>query len=165
MSLRIWFQAIHGVSAVKSGIDILPMILSFVVGSILSGGLVTAIGYYTPFLILGSILAGVGTGLVSTFKTNSGSGKWISYQIICGLGMGMGVQQPQIANQAVLDMKDVPTGTSIVVFVQTLGTFILSVFSFVRVLTRSPRRRHPLHLHRPKRIHQQTRREPQKTCP
>ncbi|KAJ7460118.1 DHA14-like major facilitator [Mycena galericulata] len=119
--IPIWFQAIRGVSAVHSGIDNLPMVLSLVVASIIAGGLITSVGYYTPFMIASSVITAVGTGLVSTFKVNTNHTKWIPYQLICGLGVGFGLQQPMIAAQTVLDMKDVPIGTSIIVFAQTLG--------------------------------------------
>ncbi|KAJ7197954.1 major facilitator superfamily domain-containing protein [Mycena pura] len=117
----IWFQAIHGVSAVHSGIDNLPLILSLVVGSILAGGLITRIGYYAPFMIAGSVIAAVGTGLVSTVTTTSNHMRWIPFQVICGLGIGIGQQQPVLAAQTVLDPRDIPTGTSIIMFGTTVG--------------------------------------------
>lgn len=43
--LPIWFQAVKGASAVKSGIMNLPMVLTLVISSILSGIAVTLIGY------------------------------------------------------------------------------------------------------------------------
>lgn len=43
--LPIWFQAVKGASAVKSGIMNIPMILSLVIMSVIAGGLVTVIGY------------------------------------------------------------------------------------------------------------------------
>ncbi|KAF7314331.1 Major facilitator superfamily transporter [Mycena kentingensis (nom. inval.)] len=120
--LPIWFQAIKGVSAVKSGIDNLPMILSLVIASLIAGGVITAIGYYTPFLILSSILMGIGAGLITTFKaTGTGHSAWIGYQIIYGFGVGFGMQQPIMAAQTVLDLPDIPTGTSLLMFLQTLG--------------------------------------------
>ncbi|KAJ7111214.1 MFS transporter [Mycena epipterygia] len=119
--LPIWFQSIRGVSAVHSGIDNLPMILSLVVASIVAGGLITKFGYYTPFMIVSSVLTAVGAGLISTLKVDSGHTKWIPYEIICGLGVGLGMQQPILAAQAVLDLKDVPIGTSMIMFAQTLG--------------------------------------------
>ncbi|KAJ6615069.1 MFS transporter [Mycena sp. CBHHK59/15] len=119
--LPIWFQAIKGVSAVQSGIDNLPLILSLVVSSILAGGLITQIGYYTPFMILSSVLAAVGTGLLSTLKVDSRSSHWMGFEILCGLGVGFGMQQPMLAAQAVLELKDVPVGTSVIMFAQTLG--------------------------------------------
>ncbi|KAJ5675785.1 Sucrose symporter plant [Penicillium macrosclerotiorum] len=60
-----WFQAIRGVTAVRSGIDSLPMILSNVIGIILSGGLTTKFGYNAPFFIASSIIMSIGAGLVT----------------------------------------------------------------------------------------------------
>ncbi|CAK5276200.1 unnamed protein product [Mycena citricolor] len=119
--LPIWFQAIKGVTAVKSGIDNLPMILSLVIASLIAGGIITAVGYYTPFMILSSILMGVGAGLLSTFTATTGHAHWIGFQIIYGLGVGFGMQQTIIAAQTVLELKDIATGTSLLMFIQTLG--------------------------------------------
>ncbi|KAJ7499726.1 DHA14-like major facilitator [Mycena latifolia] len=119
--LPIWFQAIKSVSAVKSGIDNLPMILSLVISSLVAGGIITVIGYYTPFMILSSVLMSIGVGLISTFTVNTGHAHWIGYQVIYGIGMGFGMQQPIMAAQTVLSLQDVPTGTALLIFMQTLG--------------------------------------------
>ncbi|KAF8144970.1 putative efflux pump antibiotic resistance protein [Mycena galopus ATCC 62051] len=119
--LPIWFQAIRGVTAVHSGIDNLPMILSLVVASLFGGIVITIIGYYAPFMIVSSIILAVGCGLISTLKVDSGHTKWIPFQFIAGIGVGLGQQQPMLAAQAVLDLKDVPIGTSMIMFSQTLG--------------------------------------------
>ncbi|RVD80194.1 uncharacterized protein DFL_008099 [Arthrobotrys flagrans] len=117
----IWFQAIKSVSATKSGIMNLPMILTLVIMSIVAGGSVTATGYYNPFVIASSILGTVGAGLMSTWEVDTAHPKWIGYQAIFGLGIGMGMQQPLIAVQAVLKHRDIATGTAIIIFSQTLG--------------------------------------------
>ncbi|KAI9683361.1 MAG: hypothetical protein M1829_005433 [Trizodia sp. TS-e1964] len=119
--IPIWFQAVKGVSAVDSGIRNLPMILGVVIFSIVGGGLTTVIGYYAPFMILGSVLISVGAGLLTTFAVDTGSDKWIGYQAIFGLGIGLGIQLPLIAVQAVLSLDDVPIGTAVIVFGQSLG--------------------------------------------
>ncbi|KAF8144972.1 MFS multidrug transporter [Mycena galopus ATCC 62051] len=119
--IPIWFQAIRGVTAVHSGIDNLPMILSLVVASLFGGIVITIIGYYAPFMIASSIIFAVGCGLISTLKVDSGHTKWIPFQFIAGIGVGLGQQQPMLAAQAVLDLKDVPIGTSMIMFAQTLG--------------------------------------------
>ena len=97
------------------------MLISCVVMSILSGGLVTLWGYYTPFMIIGTVLTAIGFGLITTFQPDTSSAVWIGYQILAGGGIGFGMQQPLIAVQTVLDIADVPTGTAIVIFMQTLG--------------------------------------------
>ncbi|KAI1329159.1 major facilitator superfamily domain-containing protein [Xylariaceae sp. FL0255] len=116
-----WFQAVQSVSAVESGIRNLPLLLAVVLASLISGGLVTAFGYYNPFMIFGTVLASIGGGLLTLFHPNISEGKWIGFQIIFGFGIGIGLQQPLIAVQTVLDIKDVPTGTAVVVFAQTIG--------------------------------------------
>lgn len=97
------------------------MILALVIMSIASGGAVTALGYYTPFVIASSILMAIGAGLISTFEVDTGNAKWIGYQIVYGFGVGFGMQQALIAAQTVLHLDDVPVGTSLIMFMQTLG--------------------------------------------
>jgi hypothetical protein len=119
--LPIWFQAIKGATATKSGIMNLPAILGLVVVSIIGGGLVTYLGYYTPFMLLSSVLMTVGAGLLTTFEVDTGSPKWIGYQFIFGAGVGFGMQQPLIAVQTALPKADIAIGTAIIMFSQTLG--------------------------------------------
>ncbi|KAM0141360.1 hypothetical protein ACHAP3_002222 [Botrytis cinerea] len=119
--LPIWFQAVKGDSAVKSGISNIPMVLTLVIVSIISGALVTTIGYYAPLMIVSSVIASIGIGLLTTFKPDTNHAAWIGYQCLAGIGIGFGMQQPLIACQTVLDISQVPTGTSVIIFVQTLG--------------------------------------------
>lgn len=119
--IPIWFQSIKGVSAVESGIRTIALVLSIVVASISAGGFTYKIGYYTPCMILSSIVIPVGAGLITTFKVDSGRGVWIGYQVVYGFGVGLGMQQPNMAVQTVLLRKDVPIGSSLVFFGQSLG--------------------------------------------
>ncbi|GJC99028.1 major facilitator superfamily transporter [Colletotrichum higginsianum] len=119
--LPIWFQAVQGVSAVESGVRSLPMLVGNLIFSLVAGAAVTTWGYYTPFMMLSSVLMCVGYGLISTFSPDTSSAMWIGYQIIAGAGVGVGMQQPLIAVQVVLDMVDVPTGTAIIIFTQQIG--------------------------------------------
>lgn len=119
--LPIWFQAIEGVSAVDSGIRLLPLVLSMVVASISSGALIARVGYYTPFMLFGCVLLSIGAGLLTTLQVDTGEGRWIGYQIIYGFGMGCTFQAPNLAAQTVLATKDVPVGTSLMFFSQLLG--------------------------------------------
>jgi MFS family permease len=119
--LPLWFQAVKGASAVKSGIMNLPMILTLVTVSICSGVGVTVVGYYAPLMIASTVFAAIGAGLLSSLKPDSDHQMWIGFQAICGIGVGLGMQQPLIAVQTVLDISLVPIGTSIIIFTQTLG--------------------------------------------
>ncbi|KAK5659189.1 hypothetical protein OQA88_1279 [Cercophora sp. LCS_1] len=119
--LPIWFQAVKGASAVDSGIMNLPMLIACVLMSIVAGAAVTFLGYYTPWMLVSVVFVTIGYGLITTFQPDTDRGKWIGYQIIAGAGIGFGMQQPLMAVQTVLDLADVPTGTAVIVFLQTLG--------------------------------------------
>ncbi|KAI0379851.1 putative MFS aflatoxin efflux pump [Hypomontagnella monticulosa] len=126
--LPIWFQAIKGVSAVDSGIHVLPITLSLVAASITNGIFVSKIGYYLPTMVIGTCLTSVGAGLLTTLQLDTGTGQWIGFQVIYGFGMGMCFQAPNLAAQTVLPTKDVPIGTSLVFFCQLLsGSIFISV--------------------------------------
>jgi len=79
--LPIWFQVIQGKSPQKSGLSLLPLLLSNVLAVISCGVLTSIVGYYTPFLIVGSALLIVGSALITTWSVNIGSGIWIGYQV------------------------------------------------------------------------------------
>lgn len=119
--IPIWFQAIKGTTATESGIRSLPMIMGVVLFSILSGGLVTTLGYYTPFMLFSSVMMAIGGGLIATWKVDTGHSQWIGYQAIYGIGVGSGMQQALMAAQTVLHIDDVPTGTAMIMFAQTFG--------------------------------------------
>ena len=90
----------------------------------MSGALVTNIGYYTPFMLAGTVLTSIGAGLLTTFEPNTNSSKWIGYQVLCGFGIGVGLQLPLIAVQTVLDMSEIPIATAMIIFMQLLGASI-----------------------------------------
>jgi len=126
--LPIWFEAIKGDSAVQAGIRILPLVLSMVGGSILAGTLTSTIGYYTPFLIVGTCIAAIGAGLLTTLQIRSSAGKWIGYQILYGLGLGCCFQSPTMAAQTVLPKRKVSVGASLMLFAMNLfGAIFVSV--------------------------------------
>ncbi|KAF3929689.1 hypothetical protein AA313_de0204746 [Arthrobotrys entomopaga] len=123
--LPLWFQSIKGVSAVDSGIRLLPLMLSIVLGSLIGGATTSKIGYYTPWAIFGSILLSVGAGLLTTLQADGTSAaKWIGYQIVYGLGMGVSFQTPNLAVQTVLPKPDIPIGLSFMFFGQLAGAAI-----------------------------------------
>lgn len=119
--LPIWFQAIKGASAFKSGIMCIPMVLSLVLANVITGIGTTVVGYYAPFYYASTIIMAIGAGLFTTFKTTTGHSEWIGYQALFGFGVGFGMQQALITVQTVLPLRDIPTGTAMSMFFQTFG--------------------------------------------
>ena len=121
----------------------LPMLLGVVSMAMISGVLITLIGYYVPFMIMSTAVAAIGIGLISTLELNSGSNIWIGFEALFGLGIGAGLMQAVLIPQTVLNINDTPTGTAAIIFFQTLGGAIMvstSNPSFVHTVPRRQRR-------------------------
>lgn len=112
--LPIYFQSIDDASPLESGVRNLAMIISVSIFTILSGGLVTAFGRYKPLMLLSSISATIGAGLIYTLDVGTPSARWIGYQILAGVGLGFGFQLPIIVAQATVDTSDLSSATAIV---------------------------------------------------
>jgi len=119
--IPLWFQAVKKASPERSGIMNLPLILGQVALLVISGRLVTKFGQYAAYMLASAVLATVGSGLMSTFTINTGSGEWISYQLINGMGRGIGFQMPLVAAQVFLAPRDIPVGAAVMTFFQSFG--------------------------------------------
>ena len=142
--LPIWFQAVRGISAEESGIRTIPFLLSNIIAAIPVGAAVSKIGYYTPFIWVGSAIFPVGNGLLYMLKVNSGPGQWIGYQVLSGFAAGACIQLPFIAVQCVLNTKDMPVGNAVAVFFNTMGGAI-GVSIAQNVFSNSLKREIPKH--------------------
>jgi hypothetical protein len=85
-----------------------------VIGSIISGGVVSKTGYAAPFMNVGAILATVATGLMYTFDIGTGLGKWIGYQALYGIAVGLGFQMAINTAQANATIGDMSSATATV---------------------------------------------------
>jgi hypothetical protein len=119
MPLR--FQTIDGLSAISSGIMTLPIMLGVVCSSIITGLAISYVGYCNPFIISSSLCMSVGIGLLTTLTSDTSRPALVCFQILLGLGLGMGIQSPISAVQAVLAPEYAPIGVSIIMFARTLG--------------------------------------------
>lgn len=116
--LPIYFQAIRNASALSSGLMVMPLILGYLVTAIISGVMTNITEYYNPSMFLCAVFASVGAGLVSTFDVNTPQSKWIGYQALLGIGIGFGLQQPNICAQNVLGDTEVPFGVAFINMMQ-----------------------------------------------
>ncbi|EED21292.1 efflux pump antibiotic resistance protein, putative [Talaromyces stipitatus ATCC 10500] len=123
--LPIYFQVVDGVSAAASGVRNLPLIISLVLTTILSGGLISVNGHYISWLYLSGVLSTIGTSLIYMLDIGSSSGRWIGFQIIAGVGFGAGVQLPIIVGQALSEPRDITLSTALMLFAQTIGGALL----------------------------------------
>ncbi len=79
----------------------------------IAGGAITVTGIYVPFLIGGAILTTIANGLLYTLDIGSPSSHWIGYQALAGIGIGLSIQVPIIANQSFVSMSEISSITAI----------------------------------------------------
>lgn len=120
--IPVYFQSVHGTSPIQSGVRNLPFIIAVTISTILSGAFISSTGLYQPLLIGGSVVATIGAGLLFMLDTNTGTGKWIGYQIVAGLGWGTSFQIPMIAVQGSVAPRDLASATGMLLCKSTLAS-------------------------------------------
>ena len=86
-----------------------------------AGSVTSLVGYYTPLMLLTSLLTPIATGLLTTLKVSMPLANLISYQALLGLGAGIGWQGPQVAAQRVCKESDIALGIAAIMFAQNFG--------------------------------------------
>ncbi|KAJ5888533.1 hypothetical protein N7495_008574 [Penicillium taxi] len=119
--LPIFFQTVKGDSALHSGTSTLPLLISYTLSLIFTGIAVSVIGKYAPFMHIGSAIASVGLGLLSTLTASTDLGRSIGSQILCGVGIGLALDGPQLAAQTVFEQTDVPIALTVVTTLMNFG--------------------------------------------
>ena len=67
------------------------------------------------------VLFAVGSGLITTFSVDSPLRIWFGYQVIAGLGIGIGFQTGIMVVQNVMPLEWIPVATASVQFFQSMG--------------------------------------------
>jgi hypothetical protein len=110
--LPIYFQSIDNVSPIESGVRNFALIIPVAIGLIIAGASITKTGVPIPFMVVGSAIATVASGLLYSLDLGSSTGKWIGYQIIGGFAWGLCFQVPMMAGQGRADLKDMSSVTA-----------------------------------------------------
>jgi EmrB/QacA subfamily drug resistance transporter len=85
-----WFvQGVIGTSATISGYVMMPMTLSLVLASAISGQLITKTGKYKMLALAGLLIMAVGMGLLMTMDSETTNGIAVIYMIVVGFGLGI----------------------------------------------------------------------------
>ncbi|KAK8067376.1 hypothetical protein PG997_014123 [Apiospora hydei] len=103
------------------------------------GGVISKTGIAMPFLLGGCALATVASGMLYNLDIGSGPGKWITYQVIAGIGYGTAFQIPVTIGQGMCSPVDLPSVTAIILFFQIIGgSFLVSAaqVGFLNIMSR-----------------------------
>jgi EmrB/QacA subfamily drug resistance transporter len=128
----LFMQAVLGVSATRSGSLLTPLMLAFVVASVISGNLMSRTGRYRVLALIGAALATGGMFLMAAMDANTAQRVVIINMIFAGLGMGMAQPVYTLAVQNVAPPAQMGAATASTQFFRSIGaTLGVAVFGSV----------------------------------
>ncbi|KAJ6190546.1 Major facilitator superfamily domain general substrate transporter [Penicillium mononematosum] len=126
--LPIYFQSIHGQSAIISGVNTLPFLAFFALGAVVSGAVIGKTRYTQPFELLGALIMTAGVALIYILDVDSSKAMYIGAEVLFGFGIGICNQIPMTAVQGFSKLEDVSSATGIMVMCQTLsGAYFVAI--------------------------------------
>lgn len=116
-----YFQVARGASPTKAGLLTLAMIAGNLVGSVVSGQLISRTGKWKRYLVAGSVLLVAGLGLTGTIDHTTELWRTGAYTAVLGLGLGMVMQNLVLAVQNTVKATDIGTASASVAFFRSVG--------------------------------------------
>lgn len=116
-----YFQVARGATPTEAGLLTLPMIAGNLVGSVVSGLLISRTGKWKRYLVAGSILLIGGLGLGGTMDHTTELWQAGIFTAILGLGLGMLMQNLVLAVQNTVSARDIGTASASVAFFRSVG--------------------------------------------
>ena len=116
-----YFQVARGATPTEAGLLTLPMIAGNLIGSVVSGQLISRTGKWKRYLVGGSVLLVAGLGLAGTVDHTTEL--WLTgiYTAVLGLGLGMVMQNLVLAVQNTVQATDIGTASASVAFFRSVG--------------------------------------------
>ncbi|HEX9387173.1 MAG TPA: MDR family MFS transporter [Anaerolineales bacterium] len=118
--IPLFVQAVMGTSATQAGITITPMLLGWVMASIIGTRLLLSIGYRKLGLI-GTATFTVGAFLMSRAGMNTSQISLMVFVTLMGIGMGLSIPAFLIAVQTSVERRQLGTATSTLQFSRSIG--------------------------------------------
>lgn len=118
----VYFQAVLGANPRDSGIWLLPLIVAFPVGTVISGGVTAKLGRYKPLHVVGFALCALTWGLCSILDENTHKAVWVIFELIMALGISLPIACLLPCVQAPLSDEDTAASTATWAFLRSFGS-------------------------------------------
>jgi DNA-binding MarR family transcriptional regulator len=119
--LPLFFQTVNGAGATESGLRLIPMMAGLLITSIVSGQVISRVGRYRAFPIVGTAVMVLGFLLLSTMGTGTSALHAGLDLLVLGLGMGCTMQVLVLAVQNAVDYTDLGVATSGATLFRSIG--------------------------------------------
>jgi EmrB/QacA subfamily drug resistance transporter len=121
--IPLFVQGVVGTSATNSGLVLTPLMLTSVVGSVVSGQLVSRLGRYKWVGIVGMAISVGGTYLLLLLDVHTTNADVLIAMLVLGLGMGFSMSLYTIIVQNALPRK-IGQATATLTFFRSIGATI-----------------------------------------
>ena len=120
-ALPLYLQIVKGATATQAGLQLLPMTLGIMFGSILSGQLISRTGRYRRYPIMGAALLVV--SLFAFHYVTADTPLWQSMivMVFFGMGLGFNFQPLTLVIQNAVPLRDIGVATSSATFTRQIG--------------------------------------------
>ncbi|KAF2871043.1 MFS transporter-like protein [Massariosphaeria phaeospora] len=122
--MPLFLQSVLEASPLKSGILLLPFIVTGAIAGLICGIIMHRTGCFREIIWFGTMTMCLGFGLFISFDVSTSTATVIGCQMIGGIGSGVLFAPPLIAVQSQVKQQDVSTATSTLSFIRNLALTI-----------------------------------------
>jgi EmrB/QacA subfamily drug resistance transporter len=133
--IPLFVQGVAGSSATNSGVILMPLMLTAMAASIVSGQIVARAGKYKVLTIVSMVISVIGTYLLFRLDAHSGSLDVVIAMLVLGFGMGVGMSLYTLIVQNALPTKMAQSTASLTFFRQIGATIGLAAMGSLMVST------------------------------
>ena len=119
--LPLYLQVAKGSSPTGAGLQLLPMMGGIIFASIVAGRIISKIGRYRLFPIMGTAVMAVAMWLMSTIQLETPLRVLDGYMALLGLGMGLVMQVLILAVQNAVEFRHMGAATSGATLFRSIG--------------------------------------------
>ena len=119
--LPLFFQTVNGAGPTESGLRLIPLMAGLLLTSIASGQIISRVGRYRAFPIVGTGVIVIGFLLLSTMGTGTSGLRAGLDLLVLGLGLGCTMQVLVLAVQNAVDYTDLGVATSGATLFRSIG--------------------------------------------
>jgi len=119
--LPLYLQIVRGATPTESGLQLLPLTGGLMLGSVISGQLISKTGRYKIYPVVGSLLAAVGLYLLHLVGVATPFWRTGIFMAVLGLGLGFILQPITLAVQNAMSPREIGVATSSATFFRQMG--------------------------------------------
>jgi MFS family permease len=130
--IPLYLQLVYGASPTSSGLRMIPLMAGLLIAAVFSGRLISRIGRYKVFPIVGTAVLVVGMYLLS--KLGVGTAPWLAsvYMAIVGVGIGLVMQVLVLVVQNDAKPREIGVATATATFFRSVGgSFGVAIFGAI----------------------------------